>query len=70
MTQFDRPEGPVRIVCFPSGGAALAVEDSWWCGSTKYTGWHEGEGRDRDARWFATVRDAVRFAQAQGWISE
>jgi hypothetical protein len=70
---YERPDpsSAVTVVCYPTGGASLATADGHvWCGSTRLSGWHAGEGVEGHARYFLTVDAALRFARGCGWVGE
>ena len=70
---YERPDpsAAVTVVCYPTGGASLATVDGHvWCGSTRLSGWHAGEGVDQHARYFPTVAKALQFARGCGWVGE
>lgn len=68
---FDAPEGEhIHVVCYRAGGASIQAGAWYWCGSARKSGWHEGEDAGPHAQYFCTVKDALRFARAQGWIGE
>ena len=70
---YERPDpsAAVTVVCYPTGGASLATVDGHvWCGLTRLSGWHAGEGVDQHARYFPTVAKALQFARGCGWVGE
>jgi len=70
---YERPDpsAAVTVVCYPTGGASIATVDGHvWCGSTRLSGWHAGEGIDQHARYFPTVAKALQFARGCGWVGE
>jgi hypothetical protein len=70
---YERPDptSPITVVCYPTGGASLATADGHvWCGSTRLSGWHSGEGVDQHARYFPSVAKALQFARGCGWVGE